>query len=138
MKCDERGTLYSTGPGGIWAIGSDGEHLGTIETPEAASNLCFGGSDWRTLYITASRSVYRVPMKVRGAPVPHIADQITRRAGVGGHATSRRSRLSRDERGPRQRAGHRAGAYPSSRSTRSTTSSTAATSSSVHCRGPGA
>jgi len=73
MKCDERGTLYSTGPGGIWAIDPDGEHLGTIETPEAASNLCFGGSDWRTLYITASRSVYRVPMKVRGAPVPHIA-----------------------------------------------------------------
>ena len=61
MKCDERGNLYCTGPGGVWAIAPDGEHLGTIETPEAASNMCFGGSDWRTLYITASRSVYRVP-----------------------------------------------------------------------------
>jgi gluconolactonase len=71
MKCDERGNLYCTGPGGVWVISPAGERLGTIETPEAASNMCFGGSDWRTLFITASRSVYRVPMKVRSAPLPH-------------------------------------------------------------------
>jgi gluconolactonase len=72
MKCDERGNLYCTGPGGVWVLGPDGEHLGTIETPEAASNLCFGGPEWRTLFVTASRSVYRVQMKVRGAALPHM------------------------------------------------------------------
>jgi gluconolactonase len=72
MKCDEHGNLYCTGPGGVWVIGPEGERLGTIETPEAASNMCFGGPDWRTLYVTASRSVYRVAMKVRGAPLPHM------------------------------------------------------------------
>jgi gluconolactonase len=71
MKCDERGNLYCTGPGGVWVIDPAGAHLGTIETPEAASNMCFGGPDRRTLYVTASRSVYRVPMKVRGASLPH-------------------------------------------------------------------
>jgi gluconolactonase len=71
MKCDEAGNLYCTGPGGVWVIDRDGEHLGTITTPEAASNLAFGGPGWSTLYITATHSVYRVPMRVRSATLPH-------------------------------------------------------------------
>jgi gluconolactonase len=55
----------------VWVLDPAGEHLGTIETPEAASNMCFGGPDRRTLYVTASRSVYRVPMKVAGARLLH-------------------------------------------------------------------
>lgn len=70
MKIDERGNLYSTGPGGIWIINPAGAHLGTIETPEAASNLNWGGPDRTTLYITASTSLYRVRLKVAGNPVP--------------------------------------------------------------------
>ena len=72
MKCDERGNLYCTGPGGVWVISPAGEHLGTIETPEPASNLTWGGADWMTLYITATHSVYRVRMAVRGARLGYM------------------------------------------------------------------
>jgi gluconolactonase len=66
MKVDQRGNLYSAGPGGVWIISPEGKHLGTIETPEPVGNLAWGDADHRTLYITASSSVYRIPLKVAG------------------------------------------------------------------------
>lgn len=66
MKVDERGTVYCTGPGGIWIISPAGEHLGVIEVPEQTANLNWGGEQWRTLYITASTSIYRIPTRVGG------------------------------------------------------------------------
>ncbi len=72
MKCDERGNVYVTGPGGIWVISPEGEHLGVIETPENASNLNWGDPDWKTLYITCSTSLCRVRMKVAGARAPYM------------------------------------------------------------------
>jgi gluconolactonase len=35
-------------------------------TPERASNLAWGGVGRKTLYITASSSIYRVTLKVPG------------------------------------------------------------------------
>jgi hypothetical protein len=33
------------------------------------SNLAWGDDDWRTLYVTAVTSVYRIHLKVAGQPV---------------------------------------------------------------------
>jgi gluconolactonase len=66
MKIDEQGNVYVTGPKGVWVFGTDGEHLGTIEVPENVGNINWGDDDWRSLYIPASASVYRVRMKVAG------------------------------------------------------------------------
>jgi gluconolactonase len=66
MKIDEQGNVYVTGPDGVWVIGTDGEHLGTIEVPESVGNINWGDDDWRSLFIPASTSVYRVRMKVAG------------------------------------------------------------------------
>ena len=66
MKLDERGNVYVTGPGGVWIFSPDGEHLGVIDVPEPTGNLNWGGDDWRSLFIPASTSVYRVRMKVGG------------------------------------------------------------------------
>ncbi|MDX6442713.1 MAG: gluconolactonase, partial [Gaiellaceae bacterium] len=66
MKLDEQGNVYVTGPDGVWVFGTDGEHLGTIEVPESVGNINWGDDDWRSLYIPASTSVYRVRMKVAG------------------------------------------------------------------------
>jgi gluconolactonase len=66
MKLDERGDVYVTGPDGIWIFAPDGEHLGVIEVPESTGNLNWGEADWRSLFIPASTSVYRVRMKVGG------------------------------------------------------------------------
>ncbi len=69
MKLDEKGNLYSTGPGGIWIFTPEGKPLGTIAIPEKASNVAWGGADHRTLYITASTSIYRVHLNIAGAPM---------------------------------------------------------------------
>jgi gluconolactonase len=66
MKVDERGNIYSTGPGGVWVIDKTGEHLGTIVAPEIPANCGWGDADYRTLYLTAPKSVYRVRANVRG------------------------------------------------------------------------
>ena len=67
MKVDEHGNVWVTGPGGIWVVSPAGERLGVIETPDIAANLAFGGTDGRTLYVCATRSVHRIPTLVRGA-----------------------------------------------------------------------
>ena len=66
MKVDQTGNVYSTGPGGVWIFSSEGKPLGVILTPERASNLAWGGVGRKTLYITASSSIYRVTLKVPG------------------------------------------------------------------------
>jgi gluconolactonase len=69
MKVDQQGNIYSTGPGGVWIFSPEGKPLATILMPEIAANVAWGGPDRRTLYITASSSLYRVRLKIEGAPV---------------------------------------------------------------------
>jgi gluconolactonase len=66
MKVDQRGNLYSAGPGGVWIISPEGKHLGTINIPEKVGNVAWGGADHKTLYVAASSSIYRIPLKVPG------------------------------------------------------------------------
>lgn len=66
MKVDQQGNVYSTGPGGIWVFSPSGNSLGKIEVPEVAANLGWGDGDYKTLYITASNSLYRIRLKVSG------------------------------------------------------------------------
>jgi gluconolactonase len=71
MKVDKQGNLFVVGPKGIWAWDAKGNHLGTIVVPEQPANLAWGGKDYRTLYITATTSVYRLETKVQGF-VPYL------------------------------------------------------------------
>ena len=57
---DLHGNVYCTGSGGIWVITPSGEPLGVIETPEVSSNVAWGDTDFKTLYITAQTSIYRI------------------------------------------------------------------------------
>jgi gluconolactonase len=66
MRVDVNGNVYVTGPGGIWVWDPAGNHLGTIIMPESTANLNWGDADYRTLYITARTSVYRLKTKARG------------------------------------------------------------------------
>src|SRR6266446_437831 len=49
MKVDEKGNVYSTGPGGVWIMSSEGKHLGTILTSELPANMAFGDQDGKML-----------------------------------------------------------------------------------------
>lgn len=66
MRVDKAGNLYVTGPKGIWVWSPQGKRLGTIVVPEQPANLAWGDSDYRTLYITAGTSVYRLVAKASG------------------------------------------------------------------------
>jgi gluconolactonase len=68
LKVDAQGNVWATGPGGIRIVTPEGRVLGQIRLPEVAANLAFGGPDLKTLYITASTSIYRMPVLVAGAP----------------------------------------------------------------------
>ena len=102
MKCDARGNVWVTAPGGIRVYSPRGVRLGTVRIPEMPANLHWGGEDWRTLFVCATTSVYAVETKVGAGVEPFM------RAGG--------SRLRRGAvRGPRAgssvpRAGSAAGA----------------------------
>ena len=69
MKLDRQGHLYVAGPGGLWIVTPAGVHLGTIPLPQLPANLCFGGPEYRTLYITARTGLYSLAVNVAGLPV---------------------------------------------------------------------
>jgi gluconolactonase len=66
MKVDAAGNIYVTGPGGIWIVTPDAEHIATIRFPEKPINLAFGGTDGRTLFVTAHTAVYSLRVRVGG------------------------------------------------------------------------
>lgn len=68
MKTDTEGRLYVGIKTGVEVFAADGRRLGLIPVPETTANLCFGGPDRRTLYLTASTSLYRVNVLTTGAP----------------------------------------------------------------------
>ncbi len=72
MKCDERGNVWVTGPGGVWVYAPSGELIGKLHIPEVVANLAWGGPELRTLYLTATCSVYRVTTKVGPRIEPYM------------------------------------------------------------------
>lgn len=66
MKLDVKGNIYSAGPGGVWIFSPQGKHLATIHPPERVGNLAWGGPDYKTLYICADTSVYRIRLNIPG------------------------------------------------------------------------
>jgi gluconolactonase len=71
MRVDVAGNLFVVGPKGIWVWDDKGNHLGTIVLPEQPANLTWGDADYKTLYITATTSVYRLKTKTPGY-VPYL------------------------------------------------------------------
>lgn len=68
MKIDSTGHVYCTGPGGIHVFTPDAQCLGVIHTPEYVANFAWGDADYRSLYVTASTSVYRIRVATPGLP----------------------------------------------------------------------
>ncbi|MEO1996685.1 MAG: SMP-30/gluconolactonase/LRE family protein, partial [Planctomycetaceae bacterium] len=81
MAVDQEGTLYIAAgiqrprgphetalvPPGIWIVSPHGEIQGRIPIPEdVLTNVTFGGSDLRTLYVTAGKTLFQFPVPVAG------------------------------------------------------------------------
>ncbi len=67
MRVDVKGNLYTTTGGKIHIYSAGGKKLEQIDVPEGPANVCFGGDDLKTLFITASTSLYSLRMKNPGA-----------------------------------------------------------------------
>ena len=61
IRCDNAGRIWSSAGDGVHVFSPDGKLIGKILVPEAPANLCFGGADGKTLYITARKSLYAIP-----------------------------------------------------------------------------
>ena len=66
MKIDTGGNMYCCGPGGIHILDSNATSLGVIEIPEPAANFTWGESDMKSLFITASSSLFKLRVKIPG------------------------------------------------------------------------
>jgi len=81
MRLDSRGNLWVAGgisaprtanesadvPTGIYVISPQGELLGRIPIPEdVITNLAFGGPDKKTLFVTAGKTLFKIPTAVAG------------------------------------------------------------------------
>ncbi|WP_433557769.1 SMP-30/gluconolactonase/LRE family protein [Pseudonocardia xinjiangensis] len=65
IRVDETGNVWSSSGDSVQVFAPSGERVEQVRVPETVANLCFGGADGRTLYITATTSLYRIRTTVR-------------------------------------------------------------------------
>jgi gluconolactonase len=68
MKLDSAGNVYCCGPGGVHVFDPDANLLEILAVPEYTANFAWGDDDFRSLFITASTSLYRVRRTIPGRP----------------------------------------------------------------------
>ena len=67
IRCDSKGRVWSSAGDGVHIYAPDGSLIGKILTPETPANLCFGGRNGKTLFITARTSLYAIDVLAKGA-----------------------------------------------------------------------
>ena len=66
MTIDEKGNVYLTNGSAVLVYSSSGNLIETISVPEETTNVCFGGVNRQTLFVTTKSSVYSIQMNVKG------------------------------------------------------------------------
>ena len=66
IRSDSEGRVWSSAGDGVHIFSPQGELIGKILCPESPANLCFGGKDHKTLYITARTGFYKIETKATG------------------------------------------------------------------------
>jgi len=62
MKVHSSGTIFATGPGGVWVFDPSGKVLARLRTGEATSNCAFS-TDEKTFFMTADNYVLKIELK---------------------------------------------------------------------------
>jgi gluconolactonase len=66
MTIDVQGNIYLTGKG-VSIYDRNGVFVGNIPIPESwTANVCFGGNDMKSLFITASTGLYKIRSNIKG------------------------------------------------------------------------
>lgn len=67
LTIDSEGNVYLTGRG-VTVFDKTGKKIQQIDVPEGwTANVCFGGKEKDTLFITASKGLYAIKMRTKGA-----------------------------------------------------------------------
>mgnify|MGYP003345581220 CR=1 FL=1 len=69
---DAEGNVYCSGPGGIHILDPRAQVLGRIRFPGHVTNLCWGGEDWRTLFVIDLRRLYRTRVRIPEIGRAHV------------------------------------------------------------------
>lgn len=70
MTIDDEGNVYLTG-NGVSVYDRSGAKVAQIDVPEGwTANVCFGGAAFDTLFVTASKGLYALKMRVKGVGRP--------------------------------------------------------------------
>lgn len=67
IRVDQAGRVWSSAGDGVQIFSPAGKLIGKILAPEGPANLCFGGADGKTLFMTARKSLYAIKVSVTGA-----------------------------------------------------------------------
>jgi len=66
IRFDAQHRLWCSEKDGVHCYAMDGTLIGKVLVPEPAANVCFGGAFGGSLFITATSSLYRVPVNAHG------------------------------------------------------------------------
>jgi gluconolactonase len=68
VKVDSKGNVYTAATGGAWIVSAGGKRLGRITAPPEVrfSNLAFGDSDGKTLYLVSAGNLWRIRLRISG------------------------------------------------------------------------
>jgi gluconolactonase len=66
MKIDSEENLYCCGPGGIHVFDPSANCLGVVRVPAGTANFTWGEDDLKSLFITATGTLYRIRVRVPG------------------------------------------------------------------------
>jgi gluconolactonase len=68
MTIDEEGNVYFTNAKGVTVFDKSGKQIDNIKTGQPwTANVCFGGKDRQTLFMTAGTGAYTIRTRVKGA-----------------------------------------------------------------------
>ncbi len=63
LKIDKVGNVICAAQGGLHIFKEDGTPLGIINMPKQSANFCFGSEDMKTIFVTATSSIYTIKIK---------------------------------------------------------------------------
>ena len=70
IRCDAAGRIWSSAGDGVHIFAPNGSLIGKILAPQSPANLCFGGADGKTLFITARTGLYSIQTLTTAAGRP--------------------------------------------------------------------
>ena len=80
MKIDSEEHLYCCGPGGIHVFDRSANCLGVVRVPAGTANFAWGEDDLKSLFITATATLYRIRVRVPGRRTQTAAGKPARSA----------------------------------------------------------